>query len=358
MTTAPMTQAASMAARGAATARSVAGRAACTGVLALTLLPSLAASATPVELKLAFFPSERTEIYEAAIKPFVDAVNTEGKGLLTIKVYPNGALGKVLAEQPQMVLDGIADIGWVVPGQTPYRFPDNQLLELPGLFRDVREGTLTYTRLIAAKVLRGYEDFVVIGAFTADPTFVHSRKPLGSLAALKGQKIRANNQVEADTLESLGATPTVMPASRLADAIDRGAIDGAALAPTAVFDFRVAPLAKNHYLLGGGVAPLVLVMSRKKFDGLPAAARALIGKYSGEWTAVAWIASFGASEQRSLDKIKSDSAREVVEPSPADREVAQRIYQSVIEAWAAKDTHNRQLLNRLKAEIAKIRSAK
>ena len=328
------------------------------GVLAMTLLPTFVASATPVELKLAFFPPEHTAIYEAAIKPFVDAINTEGKGLLTIKVYPNGALGKAVAEQPQMVLDGVADIGWVVPGQTAYRFPDNQLLEMPGLFRDVREGTLTYTRLIAAKALRGYENFVVIGAFTADPTFIHSRKPIGSLAALKGQKIRANNHIEAEVLARLGAIPTVMPASRLADAIGRGAIDGAALAPTAVFDFRVAAVAKNHYLLGGGVAPLVVLMSRKKFDSLPAAAQALIRKYSGEWTAAAWIASFGASEQRSLDKIKSDPTRKVVEPSPADREAAQRIYQSVIETWAAKDTRNRKLLTLIKAEIAKIRSAK
>ena len=328
------------------------------GVLAMTLLPTFVASAAPVELKLAFFPPEHTAIYEAAIKPFVDAINTEGKGLLAIKVYPNGALGKAVAEQPQMVLDGVADIGWVIPGQTAYRFPDNQLLEMPGLFRDVREGTLAYTRLIAAKALRGYENFVVIGAFTADPTFLHSRKPIGSLAALKGQKIRANNHIEAEVLARLGAIPTVMPASRLADAIGRGAIDGAALAPTAVFDFRVAAVAKNHYLLGGGVAPLVVLMSRKKFDSLPAAAQALIRKCSGEWTAAAWIASFGASEQRSLDKIKSDPTRKAVEPSPTDREAAQRIYQSVIEAWAAKDARNHKSLTLIKAEIAKIRSAK
>ncbi|MGA7971664.1 MAG: hypothetical protein WCA36_02565, partial [Pseudolabrys sp.] len=102
------------------------------GVLAMTLLSPFVASAAPVELKLAFFPPEHTAIYDAAIKPFVGAVNTEGKGLLTIKVYPSGALGKAVAEQPQMVLDGVADIGWVIPGQTSYRFPDNQLLEMPG----------------------------------------------------------------------------------------------------------------------------------------------------------------------------------------------------------------------------------
>ena len=48
---------------------------------------------------------------------------------------------------------------------TSDRFSDDTIIELPGLFRDMREATLVYTRLIAAGALRGYEDFFVIGAF-------------------------------------------------------------------------------------------------------------------------------------------------------------------------------------------------
>ena len=55
-------------------------------------------------------------------------------------------------------------------------------------------------------------------------------------------------------------------------------------------------LATNHYLLGGGGAPLALLMNRKKFDSLPEAAKAIIRKYSGEWAAAKWIDSYGASE--------------------------------------------------------------
>ncbi len=39
---------------------------------------------------------------------------------------------------------------------------------------------------------------------------------------------------------------------------------------------------KNHYLLSGGGAPLVLVMNRRKFENLPDAAKTIIRKYSGE----------------------------------------------------------------------------
>ena len=320
------------------------------------MLPSLSASAAPIELKLAFFASEKSDTFRYGVKPFVDAVNAEGKGVLVIKVYPNGALGKALAEQPNIVQEGVADIAWVVPGQTPYRFRDNALLELPGLFHDVREGALTFTRMIAAKALGGYESFFVIGACTAAPTIIHSRKPIGSLADLGGQKIRSNNPIGVEALKRFGALPTVMPASRIADAIAGGAIDGATLDPTGLFDFGVARATTNHYLLGGGGAPLALLMNRKKFDSLPEAAKAIIRKYSGEWAAARWIDLYGASVEQSLKKIKSDPGRKVVEPSQADRETAQRIYQSLTEAWVASSPHNRELLKRAKAELATIRA--
>jgi TRAP-type C4-dicarboxylate transport system substrate-binding protein len=325
-------------------------------VAAIALLLPFAAAAEPIQLKLSFFASEHTETYQHGVKPFVDAVNAEGKGLLAIKVYSNGALGKAVAEQPGLVLDGVADIAWVVPGQTPYRFPDNDLLELPGLFRDLREGTLTYTHLIAANALRGYQDFFVIGAYLSAPSIIHSRKPIASLAALKGQKIRANNPTEAQALEQLGAIPTVMPAPRLADAIASGAVDGAVMSPTGLFQFRASRVAKNHYLLGIGAAPLVVIMNREKFDGLPEAAKAIIRKYSGQHAAAIWIDSFGATERRSLEKIISDPERKAIEPSPSDLQAAHKIFHAIIEAWDTKDAHNHDLLKAVEAHLATIRS--
>lgn len=257
-------------------------------VAAAIALPAVSAAAEPIHLKLAFYQDQDTAVYRYVIKPLVDAVNAEGPGLLVIDVYADGVLGPVLAEQPRLVLDGTADIAFVIPGQTPYRFPDNKLLELPGLFHDLREGTFAYTHLAAAGKLRGYENFFVIGAFTTGLNYIHSRKPIGSLEALKGQRIRANNQIEAAVLEGLGATPMVLPVPQIADTIRKGGIDGAALAPTALRDYHIAALTPHHYLLGSGVNPLALVMNRKKFESLPASAQALIRKYSGEHAAKLW----------------------------------------------------------------------
>jgi TRAP-type C4-dicarboxylate transport system substrate-binding protein len=321
------------------------------------LLSDCIAKAEPIELKLSFFASANTDTFRAGIKPFVDGINSEGEGVLRIKVFADGALGRTLAEQPTMILDGTADIAWVVPGQTPYRFPDNELLELPGLFRDAREGTLVYTRLIAAGALRGYRDYFVIGAYASAPSLIHGRKPIESLTALKGLKIRTNNATEASALERLGAVPTVVPAPRVAETLAKGAIDAAAFSPAGLYQFgSVSQAATNHYLLTVGAAPLVLLMSRKTFEGLPEPAKALVRKYSGERAAAAWISSFGAVEKNSLEKIETDARRTFVKPSPADAEAAQRAFQSMIDAWVASSAHNQRLLKALTTELASIRA--
>ncbi|HZQ12027.1 MAG TPA: TRAP transporter substrate-binding protein DctP [Pseudolabrys sp.] len=325
--------------------------------MALLVPAAMPAKADQIELKLAFFTAQDTDTFNYGVKPFVDAINREGSGLLHVTVFADGALGKTLAEQPSMVLEGTADIAWVVPGQTPYRFPDNQLIEMPGIFRDLREGTLAYTRLVAAGALRGYQDFFVIAAYTSAPSIIHSRRPIQSLAALKGQKIRTNNPMEAAVLERFGALPTIIPASKLADAIDRGAVDGAVVSPTGLFQFGAARTARNHYLLGIGAAPLVVVMNRKKFESLPEPAQALIRKYSGERAAAAWIESFGAAEKASLRKIATDEQRMVVEPSQGDAAAAQQVFRSMIDAWAGESAHNRELLRLLEAELMAVRSA-
>src|SRR6516162_4614640 len=97
----------------------------------MAVLGSDGASAEPVHLKLAMFSADTEKTWVDVIKPWADAVNAAGKDVLQIDCYPNGALGKALPEQPQLVLDGVADIAMVIPGVTPGRFPDNEVMDLP-----------------------------------------------------------------------------------------------------------------------------------------------------------------------------------------------------------------------------------
>ena len=162
--------------------------------LALSLVPALA-GADPVTLRLSYITSDRADPYQCYVKPFVEAVNADGAGIVQIKVYFSGAISPDMTKQARLVLDGAADLAFVVPGTTPQKFPDISVLELPGLFRNEREASLVFARLTAVEALEGYRKFFVVGAFLPSGETIHSRKPIASLADLKGQKIRADNPI-------------------------------------------------------------------------------------------------------------------------------------------------------------------
>ena len=324
-------------------------------MFAVALLLPTAAIADPIALKLSFFTSDQSVAYQAAVKPFVDAVNHDGNNLLHIDVYLSGSLDGVQNELPQLVLDGKADIAFIVPEQNPERFRNTAAIEMPGLFRDAREASLVYTRLIAGHALPGYDDFFVVGAYGTAPEIINSRKNLTTLVDLKGQKIRVNNLTEAAALAKLGALPVVLAFNATSPAISGGLIDGATAPPAQLFDVGIGRLTTFHYLLPTSTAPLALVMNRKVFDGLPENGKALIRKYSGEWTANQFSEVYAKFNEQGLEQLKTDSRRSVVVASAVDLKTANDAFKSVNDGWAAEDQQNLVLASLVQAELGRLR---
>lgn len=318
-----------------------------------TLLP-FAAAADPVRLKFAFFAPDTELTWVTTIRPFIDAVNAEASGVIRIDGYPNGALSRNLPQQPQIVLDGVADFAFAIPGITPGRFADNGLIELPGIFHNIRDSTIAYTHLARAGRLRGYEQYYVVGAFGAVPASVHTRPAITDLASLKGLKIRATNATEQKVLRALGAASILLPTSDAAEAIARGTIDGTAMQPVPLVDFGISRLTNYHYFPTFGVAPLVVLMNRAKFDSLPPAGQAAIAKYSGDWIARLYYTRIGAESDRIVKAWQADPKQKLIQPTAAERARLAAVYQKIDDDWAAESPHNAELLAALKAEMRSI----
>jgi TRAP-type C4-dicarboxylate transport system substrate-binding protein len=325
--------------------------------IAIALL-ALPARAEPIKLKFAFFASDREFAYEGVIKPFVDAVNLEGKGIVEIELYPGGELGRSYTQQAQLVLSGVADMAWVHPALTPDQFPDNTVMELPGLFSDAKEATQVYTRIASTGLLRGYGDFFLIAAVGTEPLTIHTRTPIASLDDLKGLKIRTSNRTEGTALKALGMEPVAVPINQAADAINGGAIDGATAALEVLADFGISRFTTHHYLLRLGTVPLLIVMNRKKFDSLPEVAQNVIRKFSGAWPTTHYIESITTYDAKILEKLKSDPRRKVVYPSQQDLAKARSAFDSIVLQWAGRDPRNRELLTMVEMEITKLRSTR
>lgn len=315
-----------------------------------------AARAEPVQLKLAMFSADTEMTWVKVIKPWAEAVNDAGKGVVEIDLFPNGALGRALPEQAQMLLNGVADIAFVIPGVTPGRFPENEVMDLPGLFRTSREATEAYTHLIAADQLKSFKPYYVVGVMATPPFELDTRSRVVSLETLKGKKIRVTNASQSATMAALGAVPVLMPVDQVAEALGRGTIDGATEFPGPLLDFGIDRVTRFSYFLPVGVSSLSLLMSREKFDSLPAPAQEVLRRFSGEWVANQFVTSYGAYLDTLYAKLRADSNRTLTDPSADEMATANAAFDQVVTAWSAKAPGNAALVQAVREDVARMRA--
>ena len=331
----------------------------CVLLLAATLTVAFvslpAAAAEPVVLKLNFIASDTEMTYVAAIKPFIDAVNKEGKGIIRIDPFTNGGLNHSFPQQAQLVLDGVADIAFIIPSLTPGRFPDNGVLELPGIFRNIDEASTVHSSLVAQNKLRGYDKYFVIGAWGNPPYTIYSHKPIRSLRDLDGMKIAVSSATNAAVISRFGAVPVPMPVTQVAEAIGRGNVDGVLIFISPMIDYGIVRVTSNLYQLHFGTNAIALVMNRAKFDSLPPKAKKIIRKYSGKWILDKYIENSKRFISEREDSLKADPNWKLVAPSAADQKKANEIFQAYDASWFAKDPKNKELFQMVEDETKKLR---
>ena len=308
-------------------------------------------------LDIAFHAPASSTTFTAGLKPFADAVMRDAPGEVDIALYPEGTRGGLLTTQLQLVETGGADAAFVIPGFTPDRFPDNFVFGIPGLFRDITEATLTYSRIVNAGLLRGYGDFHVIGAFCTEPFTLHAAKKLTCLADLKGMKLRAANNADEIMLNQLGAAARVVPGDRIVAAIQSGEIDGTTLHIGPLYDLGVGKVTSYDYLLRLGCAPLTILMNKRRLDRLPAPVQDAIRRHSGEAYAQSYARRVAAHHEELLTKLKADTRRTRTEPPAAELAAADAAFKPVVDTWLAKDPRNQRILDAVKSEVAKLRAS-
>ena len=325
---------------------------------ALAALTLAAGAGAQEKLKFAVFTPDNEMTHQIVMKPWVARVNKDAAGAIAIETFPNGALGRNPGLQTKMLQDGIADIAWVIPSYTPGVYLDDDVFELPNIIQDSIEGSVAAWRLLRKGMLRGYDQYHMIGLFVSAPYTFHTNYKVTAAADLKGKKIRAVGTVATESIKALGAVPEGMPFPQIVEAISRKIIDGTTGHPIAIHDFGVVRVTNNHFLGKIGTVTLGIFMSKKKFESLPAPAKAAIEKHKGE----ALSRAFGKmSEDRNKELIaewKKDAKRTVTEPGKAETAAWDKVLAPVVSGWEAKDARNKALLAALRQELANVRAGK
>ncbi|GAB4072164.1 TRAP transporter substrate-binding protein [Ancylobacter sonchi] len=243
--------------------------------------------------------------------PTVEAVIYMGKlvkertnGRLDVQVFNNASLGseKDTIEQTRF---GVIDMNRVNTAPFNNLVPQTQVLGLPFLFRSVDHMHKVVDGPIGDEILAAFEPHGLVGLAFYDSgarSFYTTKKPVKSVADLKGMKIRVQqSDLWIAMMKAFGANATPMPFGEVYSSLETGVVDGAENNWPSYESSRHFEVAKNYTLTEHSLAPEALVISKVSWDKLSPEDQKIVRQAARESVAKMrelWLAREKASEEK------------------------------------------------------------
>jgi TRAP-type C4-dicarboxylate transport system substrate-binding protein len=239
--------------------------------LALVVSASLPVAAQDkFELKLAHYvPSGH--FFSKYLADWVDTLRERSDGRLDITIFDGAQMGPT-PRYYDMARTGVVDIAWILHGATPGRFPLTELINLPYLVGSAEIGTKVLNDpAVRAYLDEEHEGVEVLYLLTHQPGNLHTRgKAVRAPADLEGMRVRFAAATIREYVAALGGTPVGVPPPEIAEALQKGTIDGVFIdyggAHTA---FKLGGLVDYTTELYAYVTSFGVIMNADSFAGLP-----------------------------------------------------------------------------------------
>jgi TRAP-type C4-dicarboxylate transport system substrate-binding protein len=247
-----------------------------------------------VTLKFHTFMSPQSNVWLNMHKAWMDKVEKDSGGRIKFEGYPAMQLGGSPVQLFDQAKDGVVDIVWTLPGNTPGRFPRTEVFELPFMMNNAEATSRAFWEYIQTQAPDEYRDVHPLALHVHGPGVFHMRSKLIRTADdLRGSKVRGPTRQITKMLGYLGATPVGMPLPQIPDSLSKGVIDGAVIPWEVVPSVKVHELAKFHSQFdpaGGALytTTFVMAMNKAKYAALPPDLKAVIDRNSG-LEASAWL---------------------------------------------------------------------
>jgi len=221
-------------------------------------------------------------------KNFAAAVERDSGGRIKGEVYPASQLGSI-PRQIEGVQFGAIQVA-IIPAEffvgVDERF---EVMATPGMVDSMEHGQRIAADPEALKLmlsLGAEKGLHGGGMFIAQPDSIASRVPMRHLADFKGKKIRIfASEFQSTAFKRLGATPVAMTLGDVMPALQQGAIDGAMAGITVFSAFHYQDAAKYVVETNQPFIFLVLEVSRKWYESLPADLQQIVDKDAAAETA-------------------------------------------------------------------------
>lgn len=248
---------------------------------------AFAAQAQEVTLKVHHFWNPQAMPPMKVLQPWCDKIAAESNNRMKCQIFPAMQLGGTPAQLIDQVRDGVVDVAFTLPGYTAGRFPVMEVFELPFMTSSAESGSKAAWDFY---VKHGQKEFASVKPLmfaVHDNGYVHTRdKQIKTMGDLKGLKMRAPTRMTNKLLASLGATPVAMPLPAVAEAVNKGVIDGFLLPWEVIPSVRLQEMVKFHSETDEARPALytsvfILAMNPAKYNALPADLKAIVDRNSG-----------------------------------------------------------------------------
>ncbi len=318
----------------------------------LAVLVSTAGAQGVITWKLQSWAASGDPTYQACLD-FAEAVKVASNGRLIVKPYNAGAIIPAGKEFDSVIAGSVEAIhgapGWAI-GYFPASVFYNNVVG--GLTMNQ-----TKTWLIKEGLGLARKNYTPLGAFYVGPLTPHNaevwamtKKPLKSLADLKGFKIRLGNAALNDIFARMGATPVFLPGGEVYEAAQRGVIDGFEyVTPSVNWSLGFQEVAKYMYMSPTRAATdaQALFVNQKTWDKLPADLKKIVEMAAFE-VADKYYTKEVADDAEALKKFAAYGT--IIEKVPADIEAAlSKAAEAYYNAQAAKDPKYKEIYDSFKA---------
>ncbi|MEW6663878.1 MAG: TRAP transporter substrate-binding protein DctP [Thermodesulfobacteriota bacterium] len=264
--------------------------------VATTVFQNAEVSAQPIELLYGAAEHENGP-YCRAMKEYAGELKEKTNGRVNAKFAFGGSLGK-MGEFYDLLVRGVCDVALILPTLgNPGSFHMAEIIGLPWV---LPRAEIT-SKALQEYTKRGYvaKDFAKIKLLTASgghgEFLFTKKKPVASLADLKGLKIHGSTPAIQHKIKLMGGVPVHINLPDLYPALQKGTIDGLIGNWAFMVMFKLSEV--TRYATGPGTGGVVFIGTAMKLDTwnkMPADVKGILegmsdrysAKYAANWDAL------------------------------------------------------------------------
>jgi TRAP-type C4-dicarboxylate transport system substrate-binding protein len=223
-------------------------------------------SAETITLNYANFPPAKT-FPSVQMDRWAKEVTKRTNGKVVVNTFP----GSTLLGAKNMfdgVIAGTADIGCLSMAYQPGRFVVTNGTGLPLGAPNAKVGSLVLWDIYKKYNPKAFSKVKALTMFNTYPANIMSKRPVRSLADLKGMELRASGPAAA-ALKAWGATPVGMPMPQTVEALQKGVVEGLFSSGEVMKDFKFAEFCKYVTMTKRVMYPFAVVMNLDSWNKLP-----------------------------------------------------------------------------------------